>query len=90
MPTWRFCLLLTILTITCAPAGGTGKQDEISFKLVQGFAIVMRGEIGRLANLNILLDTGAVPSVLNTRTARQLGVTGVTASFALLHKDIDR
>ena len=89
MPTWKFCLLLTILAITCAPARGAGKQDEISFKLLQGFAIVMRGEIGRLPNLNILLDTGAVPSVLNTRTARQLGVTGITASFALLHKDID-
>jgi Aspartyl protease len=89
MPTWKSCLLLAVLAFTCNPVRGAGKQDEISFKLVQGFAIVMHGEIGRLANLNILLDTGAVPSVLNMRTARQLDVTGITASFALLHKDID-
>jgi Aspartyl protease len=89
MPIWKFCLLLIVLTLTSAPSRGARSPDEISFRLVQGFAIVMRGKICSLANQNILLDTGAVPSVLGARTARQLGLTGTAGSFALLHKDIE-
>lgn len=89
MPKWKFCLLSSLLALTCVPARAAGTQDEISFQLTQGFAIVMHGEICGRTNLNIMLDTGAVPSVLGARTARQIGVTGVSGPFALLHKDIE-
>ena len=89
MSTCRLCLLITALTVTCVSARAVDNQDEIPFKLVQGFAIVMHGEIGSLANLNILLDTGAVPSVLSAKAARRIGVSGASGSFALLHKEIE-
>jgi predicted aspartyl protease len=60
---------------------------EIPFKLVQGFGIIVRGEIGSMSNLNLLLDTGAVPSVLSERVASRIGVGGPKGSFALLDKN---
>lgn len=65
------------------------RSDEIPFKLVQGFGIIVQGEVGvqgeveHISNLNILLDTGAVPSVLGVRLARQIGVSGPVGSFDL-------
>ena len=49
---------------------------EIPFKLHDGFAIVVRGSVGRQANLNFLVDTGAVPSAIHQRVARELNLTG--------------
>jgi predicted aspartyl protease len=49
---------------------------EIPFHLQGGFAIVVRGSIGRQENLNFLVDTGSVPSVIHQRLARKLNLTG--------------
>jgi predicted aspartyl protease len=68
-------------------ARGARGPDEIPFKLAQGFGIVVRGGIGQLNNLNFLVDTGAVPSVLSARVASRIGVTGTTGSFTLLQND---
>jgi hypothetical protein len=65
------------------------RPDEIPFKLIQGFGIIVQGEVGvqgeggRISNLNILFDTGAVPGVLSVRLARQMGVSGPVGSFDL-------
>jgi predicted aspartyl protease len=50
--------------------------SAISFKLYDGFAIVVRGGIGNQSNLNILVDTGAVPSVIHQRVAQKLNLQG--------------
>jgi hypothetical protein len=76
----------TMLSITLAR--GAGIPGEIPFKLTQGFGIVVKGGIGPLTNLNFLVDTGAVPSVLSEKVASRIGVTGVSGSFALLQKNI--
>ncbi len=77
-------LIVTAAVLFSTLAHGAGVPDEIPFKLVQGFGIVVRGEVGSMSNLNFLLDTGAVPSVLSERVASQIGATGVKGSFALL------
>ena len=41
-----------------------------------------------LDNLNFLVDTGAVPSVLSEKAAARIGITGVDGSLALLHEQI--
>jgi hypothetical protein len=76
----------TMLSVTVAR--GAGIPGEIPFKLVQGFGIVVEGRIGTLTNLNFLVDTGAVPSVLSERIASRIGVRGASGSFALLNKDM--
>jgi predicted aspartyl protease len=52
------------------PQGGA--VVRIPFKLHQGFAVVVRGSIGTVKNLNFLIDTGASPSVLDRRLAHKL------------------
>jgi hypothetical protein len=61
MSNFKLRLLITALAMSSTLTRGADKPEEISFKLVQGFAIVVRGEIGSRHDLNFLLDTGASP-----------------------------
>jgi len=88
MSNFKICLLITALAMSSTPARSADKSGEIPFKLVQGFGIVVHGEIGSRHDLNFLLDTGAVPSVLSQRAASQMGVRGVRSSLTVLNKDI--
>jgi hypothetical protein len=54
---------------------------------VQGFGIVVRGEIGSTKDTNFLLDTGTVPSVLGQRAAAQMGIRGARGSLTLLNQE---
>jgi len=81
-----YLFLLALLTTAGARADASG---EIPFRLVQGFAIVVRGRVGPVNDLNFLLDTGAVPSVIGARLASRMGVEGERGSFHLLSKEID-
>lgn len=85
-----FALMISVVFVEgqdFTPGLHTG--TEIPFKLVAGFAVLIRGDIGPAHNLNLLLDTGAVPSVLNQRMAVQLGVVGPHGQFSLIEKDLD-
>jgi predicted aspartyl protease len=86
MSNFKLRLLITALAMSSTLTRGADKPEEISFKLVQGFAIVVRGEIGSRHDLNFLLDTGAVPSVLSQRAASRMGVRGTTGSLAMLNQ----
>ena len=70
-------LLVVALALNSAFAPGADKPGELPFKLVQGFGIVVRGEIGSTKDMNFLLDTGAVPSVLG-RELRLRWASGVS------------
>jgi predicted aspartyl protease len=87
MSNFKICLLVMALAVTSTQVRGTNKPDEVPFKLFQGFGIVIRGEIGSVHDLDFLLDTGAVPSVLGQRTASQMGIRGALGSLTLLNKD---
>jgi len=87
MSNFKIRLLITSLVVTPTLARGANTPGEIPFKLAQGFGIVVRGEIGSMRDLNFLLDTGAVPSVLGQRAASQIGTRGALGSLTLLNKD---
>jgi Aspartyl protease len=56
---------------------GLGEPVEtLRFQLFQGYLIVARGSIGGVNNLNIFVDTGATPVLLDTRVARKLNLGG--------------
>ena len=57
--------------------------NAIPFKLYRGYAIVARGSVGNLKNLNFLIDTGAVPSVLDRRVAQKLDLTGTVEKLSV-------
>jgi aspartyl protease len=83
----KIFLLVVALALNSRFARGTNKPEELQFKLVQGFGIVVRGEIGSMKDMNFLLDTGAVPSVLGKRAATQMGIRGERAPLTLLNKE---
>ena len=87
MSNFKNFLLIIALATSSMLAHAADKSGEIPFKLVQGFAIVVRGEIGPMHDLNFLLDTGAVPSVLSQRASSQLGLRGLKGSLTVLDKD---
>src|ERR1700739_4578494 len=87
MANFKNCLLVIALSMSSTLARAATKSEEIPFKLVQGFGIVVRGEIGSLRDLNFLVDTGAAPSVLSPRAASLLGIRGVRAPLTLLNKE---
>jgi len=87
MPKCKIYLLVTALAVTSSLARGADRPDEIPFKLAQGFGIVIRGDIASMRDMSLLLDTGAVPSVINKRVASQLGIRGAPGSLTLLSKD---
>jgi Aspartyl protease len=84
----KVILIMTVAMLSVTLARGARIPGEIPFKLAQGFGIVVQGGIGPLTNLNFLVDTGAVPSVLSEKVAAHIGVTGVSGSLALLHNNI--
>jgi predicted aspartyl protease len=59
------------------PVAGLGEPGEtVRFQLYQGYLIVAHGSIGAVKNLNIVLDTGTTPSLLDLRIARKLNLRG--------------
>ena len=82
------CLWVVLIVMELISAGqaATG-PGEIPFKLVQGFAIVVRGGIGPRDDLNFLVDTGAVPSALGEHLASSMGLSGLPGSLTVLHKE---
>lgn len=83
----RIFLPIMVLALNSTVAQGADKPGELPFKLVQGFGIVVQGETGSAKDLNFLLDTGAVPSVLGQRAATQMGIRGEWGSLTLLNKE---
>jgi Aspartyl protease len=80
-------LWVAVIAIELVSAGQAATNPgDIPFKLVQGFAIVVRGGIGPRNDLNFLVDTGAVPSVLGEHLASGLGLSGAAGSLDVLHK----
>ena len=72
----RMALLLTAGALFSTLGAAANKPNEVPFKLYRGYVVVVRGSIGILKNLNFIVDTGAVPSVLDARIARKLHLRG--------------
>jgi predicted aspartyl protease len=76
VPRLGLSVLLLYVFVCCSPVFAGELPADIPFKVYEGFAIVVRGSIGDQENLNFLVDTGAVPSVVNQSLARKLNLTG--------------
>ena len=51
---------------------GSQPPGDLPFQLVQQHLIVVKGSIGGLQGLNLLIDTGTIPSMLDKRIAGKL------------------
>jgi predicted aspartyl protease len=58
--------------VSGAPMRSTETITEVPFELYQRHLVVTKGSIGPLSNLNLLIDTGTIPSAVDSRIARKL------------------
>jgi len=65
----------TILALAVAPPL-TANETSLPFVIHRGYSIVVRGSAGGIKGLKFIIDTGAVPSVVDTRLCRRLGLSG--------------
>ena len=66
--------LAAVLVFAVAARGEEG--NEVALDLYRGYVVVVRGSIGSLQNLNFVVDTGAVPTVVDRRIARKHRLRG--------------
>lgn len=57
---------------------------EIPIRLYRDYLVVVQGSLGDAVKLNLLIDTGANPSVLDQRLAQRLGLHGVPGKLGLV------
>jgi len=55
-----------------AAVKGSQALADVSFDLVQQHLIVVKGSVGRLHDLKLLIDTGSIPSMVDQRIAGKL------------------
>ena len=78
----RIAALLTAWALLSALTLADDSPNKVPFKLYRGYVIVVRGTIGGLKNLNFLVDTGAVPSVVDAHIAQKLHLRGQAGRVA--------
>lgn len=84
---WTNVTLLGQLKISSAYASDRGPLS-VDFELYRDYLIVLHPTVGTLRGLNFLLDTGATPTVLDTRLAAKLRLNSVTTQIAVLQGTI--
>ncbi len=64
------------------------KTGALKFQLYRGSLVVLPGSIGDLHNLNLLLDTGTDPTILDKRVAERLGSKLQIAGLQTIHRKV--
>ena len=80
--------------VLCATLGFTStamgqKQTDLPFRLIDGWAVVVKGTIGGEPSRTILIDTGAVPSAISKEMAKKLGLLGTAEQVSVMNRAID-
>ena len=65
------------------------KQTDLPFRLVDGWAVVVKGTIGSEPSRTILIDTGAVPSAISKEMAKKMGLLGTAEQISVMNRPID-
>ena len=64
------------------------KQTDLPFRLIDGWAVVVKGTIGGEPGRTILIDTGAVPSAISKEMAKKLGLLGSAEQVSVMNRAI--
>ena len=70
----------------CLTLGSMAQEASIPFRLIDGWAIVVEGTLGGLPHQKLLIDTGAVPSAINIRVSKRLGLSGSVRQLSLMNR----
>lgn len=80
-------ILASALSLTTVVAAQ--EPPAVPFQLIDGWAIVLNGTLGGVPNRKIMVDTGAVPSAVNSKFARQLGLAGSFEKLLAMNRSVD-
>jgi predicted aspartyl protease len=92
----NFCWLSLLIVLAVAgERGAKGYQTQsvntpvmkasVKFELYRDYLIVAPGKAGKWKGLNLLIDTGATPTVLDRQLAQKLGLEEEPASITLVN-----
>jgi len=77
-----FLLSVVLLCIHALNAQETGLNDRVlPVYLVNDYMVIVRGSIGGIEKRNLLIDTGANPTVITRDLAKKLHLSGSTEQF---------
>ena len=85
----RFLLIPVALSVVAPSLPASNRGAELPFRLYGDYTIVARGGIAGLKHLNFIIDTGAVPSVVDLTLARKLGLEGQVEPLSLFSQTIE-
>lgn len=81
---WTLVLVLGFSTA----ARAREQETEVPFRLLNGYAVLVKGSLGKLKGLNFVIDTGAAPSVVDRRVARQLKLKGNGELLSVFSREV--
>ena len=67
-------ILLAMLSLIEATPSGTDQTYRLKFGLRDGYQVIAQGAIGALDGLNVLIDTGSIPGMVDARICKKLGL----------------
>jgi predicted aspartyl protease len=72
----RICASIAVAASLCSLISVQGNQPagDVPFELLEQHLIVVKGSVAGVRDLNLLIDTGTIPSVVDGRIARKLGL----------------
>jgi hypothetical protein len=65
-------LLATLLSLFTGSVANPGQPDQLKFKLRDGYQVIARGAIAGLDEVNLVIDTGTIPSMVDRGIAKKL------------------
>ena len=89
--TKRFCVFWVAgwLLFCTVPSGrAAGARATLPVKLYGGYTVVVQGSIADIPNLNFIIDTGALPTVVDARIAGKLGLSGNRQSLTVFSRQV--
>jgi aspartyl protease len=80
----RWLLLSAFVTLSVVAQA----QDQVPLRLIDGWAIVVEGSVGSMTRQAMLIDTGAVPSVIDSALAKRMKLAGRPSEVSVLNQSV--
>jgi hypothetical protein len=80
---------IVILALSLNPVLAAQESAVVPFHLIDGWAIVLEGTLGGIPHCKMMIDTGAVPSVINSKFVKRLGLAGSFEKLSTFNRSVD-
>jgi hypothetical protein len=81
-------VVVASVLVSGSPLRSAETIGEVPVQLYQHHLVVTKGSIGRLSGLNLLIDTGTIPSVVDDRIARKLHIQGESSILVAFGRQV--